>query len=190
MAGNDGIDGGVRSREEEYFRRKDRELVERMRQAAEAAQERQELEARSGLRDPVLLQELQALGFTAETVSLLPFVPIVQGAWAEGGVSADERALIAALARQRGIDEAGAAGRQLAAWLETRPSDEVFERATRLVAAILEDPSGAPHAPKIEDLIRQCEQVASSSGGVLGFRKVSAEERDLLTRIEAALRRR
>jgi hypothetical protein len=190
MAGTDGIDSNVRSREEEYFRRKDQELVEKMRQAALAGQARQELEARTGLHDPALLQELESLGFTADTGSLLPLVPIVQVAWAESGISAEERALITALARERGIEPGSAAGQQLDAWLATRPSDEVFGRATRLVRAILEQPSDAAGGARADDLIRQCEQVAAASGGVLGFRKVSAEERELLGRIEAALKTR
>ena len=87
MTDKDGINSDVRSREEEYFRRKDRELVEKMRQAAESDASRQAMEQTTGIHDPVLLQELEALGFTPDTVSLLPLVPIVQVAWAEGGVS-------------------------------------------------------------------------------------------------------
>ena len=43
--------------------------------------------AKTGLSDPELLRDLNELGFTPETVTLLPLVPIVQVAWAEGGVS-------------------------------------------------------------------------------------------------------
>jgi hypothetical protein len=103
MSDNDGITGDIRSREEDYFRRKDRELVEKMRQAAEADASRQAMERSTGIHDPVLLQELEALGFTPDTVSLLPLVPIVQVAWAEGGVSDDERQLIVEFARGRNI---------------------------------------------------------------------------------------
>jgi len=94
MSDEDGINSDIRSREEEYFRRKDRELVEKMRQAAESDASRQAMEQTTGIHDPVLLQELEALGFTPDTVSLLPLVPIVQVAWAEGGVSENERKLI------------------------------------------------------------------------------------------------
>ena len=90
MSDKDGINSDVRSREEEYFRRKDRELVEKMRQAAESDASRQAMERTTGIQDPALLQELEALGFTPDTVSLLPLVPIVQVAWAEGGVSDNE----------------------------------------------------------------------------------------------------
>jgi hypothetical protein len=188
MTEHDGITGDIRSREEEYFRRKDRELVEKMRQAAAADHARHALEARSGIHDPVMLQELEALGFTPDTVSLLPLVPIVQVAWAERGVSDEERQLIVQFARERGIEPGSAANSQLAAWLEQRPSEAVFARATRLIRAMLDHPeSGGPDF-RLDDLIRHCEEIAAASGGLLGFRKISAEERALLNQIEAALK--
>jgi hypothetical protein len=188
MVEHDGITGDIRSREEEYFRKKDRELVERMRQAAATSQARQALEAQSGISDPALLQELEALGFTPETVSLLPLVPIVQVAWAEGGVSTEERTLIVQLARQRGVGAGTAADAQLTGWLEQRPSEVVFSRATRLIRAMLDSPAAEEKHLTIEDLIQRCEEIAAASGGVLGFRKISAEERATLEQIEQSLK--
>ena len=189
MTPEDGITPDLRSREDEYFRRKDRELVEKMREATAAARTRQDLEAQSGLHDPALLQELEALGFTPDTVSLLPLVPIVQVAWAERGVSDQERALIVRLARERGIAAGSAADVQLGAWLKTRPADEVFARATRLIRAMLDSPDAARRDLTTEDLIRHCEEIAAASGGVMGFHKISADERALLDEIKAALSR-
>ena len=65
-----------RSLEEDYFRKKDRELIEKMRHATAAEEERQALAKTSGLTDPALLQELKDLGFTPATVSLLPLVDL------------------------------------------------------------------------------------------------------------------
>jgi hypothetical protein len=135
-----------------------------------------------------LLQELEALGFTPETVSLLPLVPIVEVAWAEGGISDEERRLIGQFARERGIAPGTPADEKLAAWLRTQPSEEVFARARRLIRAMLDDRSAPGADPRIDELIRHCEEIAAASGGVLGFRKISSEERALLQQIEAALK--
>ena len=188
MIEDDGITNDIRSREEEYFRRKDRELVEKLRRTAEASEARRALESTSGIHDPVMLQELEALGFTPETVNLLPLVPIVQVAWAEGGVSGDERDLIEQFARERGIAAGSAADQQLTVWLEQRPSEEVFSRATRLIRAMLEQPGAG--ALTVDDLIHRCEEIAAASGGMLGFRKISGDERVLLGRIQSALKGR
>jgi hypothetical protein len=188
MTENDGITGDVRSREEEYFRRKDRELVEKLRQAGEASAARRALEASSGIHDPEMLQELEALGFTPDTVSLLPMVPIVQVAWAEAGVSDDERALIVQFARERGVADGSVADQQLQLWLTERPSEDVFSRATRLIRAMLDHPEGQAQPLTIEDLVHRCEEIAAASGGILGFHRISGEERALLGRIQSALK--
>ena len=190
MSDKDGITGDVRSREEEYFRRKDRELVEKMRLAAEADVSRQAMERTTGIHDPVMLQELEALGFTPDTVSLLPLVPIVQVAWAEGGVSDNERKLIVEFARGRNIPVGSAADQQLSTWLEQRQSEDVFARATRLIRAMLDHPAGQTASLNIEDLIHRCEEIAEASGGILGFHKISGEEKALLGRIQSALKGR
>jgi hypothetical protein len=178
-----------RNLEDDYFRKKDRELLEKMRQAAAAQNARLELSTKTGLQDPELLQTLEALGFTPETVPLLFFVPLVQVAWAEGGVTDAERTLIVQLARTRGIDEGSVADRQLAAWLATRPDAATFDGARRLIRAILDTGAAAGAAFDADDLVKYCEQIAAQSGGVFGMKRVSAEERELLSALARDLRR-
>jgi hypothetical protein len=177
-----------RALEDEYFRRKDRELIEKMRKAAAADVARAEMGKRTGLADPELLQELEALGFTPDTVILLPLVPIVQVAWAEGGVSAAEHDLIVKLARARGVTEGSAADAQLTQWLDRRPSDRVFLDATRLIRAMLDAPGHPGINVTADDLVKQAEAIASASGGMLGIiGRVSAEERQILKTLAARL---
>ena len=180
-----------RSLEEEYFRRKDKELIEKMRKAAAADEARSEMAKRTGLGDPELLKELEELGFTPETVILLPLVPIVQVAWAEGGVSDAERHLIVKLARARGISEGTAADAQLMQWLNQRPSDRVFVDATRLIRAMLDAPGHPGISVTADDLVKQAESIASASGGMLGIiGRISAEERGILTTLAERLKKR
>jgi hypothetical protein len=176
-----------RSLEEEYFRKKDRELIEKMRRAAAADTARQGLQAKTGLQDPELVAELEALGFTPDTVVLLPLVPLIQVAWAEGGVTDAERKLITDLARKRGVAQGDAADRQLAEWLSHRPSDDVFARVTRLVRAVLASPT-QQGAMSGEELVKLSEDIANASGGVFGLKRISAEERALLTELARALK--
>ena len=189
MTDKDMFAEGGRSLEEEYFRRKDKELIEKMRRAAAVDVARSEMGKRTGLTDPELLRELEALGFTPDTVIVLPLVPIIQVAWAEGGVSAAERHLIVKLARARGIEEGSAADRQLADWLDRRPADHVFVYATRLIRARLDAPGHQDLSA--DDLVKHAEAIASASGGMLGIiGRVSAEEREILTTLAAQLKRR
>jgi hypothetical protein len=176
-----------RTHEEDYFRKRDRELVERIRKAAADDQARLDMGAKTGLTDPDMLKELQELGFTPDTVALLPLVPIVETAWAEGGVSPDERALIVDVARARGIAAGSPADQQLNFWLDRQPSGDVFARATRLIGAMLG--SGARTGLSADELIKYCEDIAAASGGLFGLGRVSAGERATLARIAGALKR-
>jgi hypothetical protein len=175
-----------RGLEEDYFRKRDRELVEKMRKASAAEAARRAMESQVGL-DPALLRELEELGFTPETVALLPLMPLVQMAWAEGGVSDAERKLIVQLARARGMAEGSAADRQLSTWLSSRPSNDVFARATRLIRAMLDKPV-TDHGLTADDLVKYCENIAAASGGILGINRISAEERALLNTIARDLK--
>ena len=177
-----------RSLEEEYFRRKNRELVEKMQQDARSEQARREMGAQVGIDDPEMLRELQKLGFTADTVALLPLVPVVEVAWADGSVAAAERDAIRSLARSRGIADGTAAYHQLEAWLADRPGADVFSGATRLIRAIIDAPAGDQRSMTADDLVAYCESIASASGGLFGVRKISPEERTALSSIAARLK--
>jgi hypothetical protein len=165
-------------------------LIERMRKAAAAEDAQRPLGERSGIQDPDLLRDIAALGFDADTVGLLPLVPILQVAWADADVSAGERKLIVDIARLRGIAEGSPADRQLSQWLTHRPSPDVFSRAGRLVAAMLSAGSSAAQDLSADDLVRYCESIAAASGGILGLARVSPTERAAIEQIQTALKGR
>ncbi len=109
-----------------------------MRVRAAADEQRRRLGEQAGVADEEVLRDLQELGYTPETVMLLHLVPLIQTAWAEGGVSQKERDLIVKAARSRGIAE-GSPCRSAAEHVATeRPSDELFEKSLRAIRTILQ----------------------------------------------------
>ena len=190
MTNPDGITDHIRAREEEHFRKKDRELIEKLRQADAHAKARRALEQEADLHDPEMLRELDLMGFTPETIALLPLVPVLQVAWAKAGVSSAERSLIVNLARSRGIAAGTAADRTLNEWLDHKPSEDTFHKATRLIAAIINSPDrGALHVSG-EELFEYCDRIAHASGGIFGIGRVSPAERAALEAIAPAVKRR
>ena len=131
-----------RSLEEEYFHRKEREVIDKMRVRAAAEEQRRRLGEKAGVADEEVLRDLQELGYTPETVMMLYLVPVIQIAWAEGGVSQKERDLIVKAARSRGITEGTPCDQQLNMWLTTRPSDEMFEKSLRAIRTMLQAQPG------------------------------------------------
>ena len=178
-----------RSLEEEYFRRKEKEVIEKMRVRAAAEEQRRRLGEQAGVADEEVLRDLQELGYTPETVMLLHLVPLIQTAWAEGGVSQKERDLIVKAARSRGIAAGSPADQQLDLWLAERPSDELFEKTLRAIRTILQAQSPDAREASERDLLSLSTAIASASGGIVGFRAVSEEERQILAHISDELKK-
>jgi len=185
---DDPLDNRKRLNEEEYFQRRDRELVDKLRKQAQAEKQLRELGESIGVTDPAISHELAELGFTLETVKLLPLVPVLEMAWAGGGVTPAERQMVIDLARSRGIEKETTADHQLVEWLDTRPDDSVFRRAGRLINALLH--SGGQIQLTPDDLLKYCEAIAEVSGGVFGIGRVSADERATLERIAGEIKGR
>ena len=135
------------------------------------------------------MRDLQELGYTPETVMLLHLVPLIQTAWAEGGVTQKERELVVKAARTRGISAGSAADEQLHRWLAQKPSDDLFEKTLRAISTILQAQSPEARAASERDLLALATAIASASGGIVGFRAVSDEERQILAHITKSSRR-
>src|SRR6266849_7338908 len=119
MAQKDAFDELRKAKEEEYFHKQERELLEQLKERAAAEAERRKLGEALQSTDAQLLEDLQALGYTAETVKLLFAVPLISVAWADGSMSARERSLILELAKA----QEGGALEQLTKWLDERPPE-------------------------------------------------------------------
>jgi hypothetical protein len=178
-----------RSLEEEYFHRKERELIEKMRVRAAGEEQRRRLGQETGVGNYDVLRDLQELGYTPETVMLLHLVPLIQTAWAEGGVTQKERDLIVKAARSRGITAGSPADQQLDLWLAQRPSDELFEKTLRAIRTILQAQPDDARAASEKDLLALASAIATASGGIVGFRAVSDEERQILAHISEELKK-
>jgi hypothetical protein len=176
--------------EEEYFHRKEKELLEKLRKKREAEAQMKDLAEASGIPSEDILKTLQELGYTRDTVSLLHLVPLISVAWADNKVSGPEREMILEAAQLHGVAKEGAAYQQLSEWLTQRPSDEFLEQTLRVIADLAG--TDRPDTTKIdrEKLLELSTRVAAASGGLLGLgSKISAEEQALLDRLATQLGR-
>jgi hypothetical protein len=184
---DDGLPDRGRASEEEYFRKRDHQLVEHRRSQAEREAARGRLSQRVGVADDEVLQHLETLGFSDQTVSLLYLVPLVHIGWVDGGMPAPVAQRIMEASREHGIEELSAAGRQLQEWLERRPSDALFDGALRAIRAVFRHQSLSERERYVRNLLEQSTDIAEASGGVLGFGKISKGERAILDRIRREL---
>ncbi|MEW6130660.1 MAG: hypothetical protein AB1757_26755 [Acidobacteriota bacterium] len=173
------------------FQKHSNALIEAMREKIQREQELQELAQLAGIRDTESLRLLQALGYTRDTVALLPLTPLVRIAWAEGRVSKTERDLILAIARSRGIDQETLAYDLLCVWLEERPAEQFLESSLRLFVEQVKRLPPEVRNLNERELVSNCTRVAEASGTIVGFIKSSSrickEEREMLKRINKEL---
>ena len=173
--------------ENEYFQRRDRELIEHLREQGRRERDRSALEDQLGIHDAALLSHLQEAGFNPSNLALLHLVPLVEVAWSEGNVTRRERELILALAESRGIGSGSPVHSQLTAWLDTNPGQEFFETAFTVIQKGLDTQDAPRRQQTRDDLVAWCTRIAEATGGILRMMPISREERECLTRIAAKL---
>jgi hypothetical protein len=180
--------GAQRAKEDDFFYKQERELIERMRSQAEAGATLRQLAEITGIGDEALLRDLQGHGFSPQTVRLLELAPLVLVAWSDGSVTLQEKREISLVARLHGFGEGIPGYGHLVGWLETRPSDEFFRVTLRGIRAVLEALPGEERQRRERELLSRCTQVAKVSGGFLGMgSRISAPERVAILRVAAQL---
>ena len=183
-----------RSLEEEYFRKHDAKLIEKLRERAKLDEITEALAVKLQVDDPTLLRRITALGVTLDTGAAFLLAPLVQVAWAEGGVTDREREKVLRAATERGVDPSSPAYAQLQEWLRKRPADAIFDAAVEAVKTGLSVLTPAERADRIKRIVDACREVASASGGLgrlLGLGTgVSSEEESILDAMAAKLRAR
>src|SRR5918995_1141236 len=80
-----------RSLEDEFFRREDARLKEKLRETAEREGAREALARAAGIKNPEIVERLIGLNIRPETVTALSLVPLVEVAWADGSLDDNER---------------------------------------------------------------------------------------------------
>lgn len=170
--------------EEEYFRRKNQELIDKIHEKQQLEAERKRLAEITGVDNQELLEALQALGYHEDNIQLLHLIPLVQVAWAENSIAEYERDRILRLAHLRGIEPGSKAHDQLTEWLDKKPSNRFIEDSLHALGILFESLPPEEREASRKNLIEYCTQVASSVGRrLLALPELSGEERAMIAHI-------
>lgn len=184
----DGIAERGRALEDEYFRRRDRELVERARTQAAEEERRQQFAAAIEVDDEQVLAVLHEAGLDERTAALLEVVPAVQVAWADDRVTDSERREIGLLVKRNNLHATGGLGqRMLAAWLDQRPSNAFLAAAVAALRARLTRLDAEHRRQLFNRVIADADSVGAASGGLLGFGAMSDAESRCIRDLKVAL---
>jgi hypothetical protein len=162
--------------EDAFFKDRDRELMDKMRRELESFEEKRKLAHVTGIVEEKVLHNLVLAGVHAETLAAVGLIPLVEVAWCDGAVTAEERDAVLNAAAKQGLQPGTASYELLQNWLQNRPDlhiitawkDYVRELA-RIMPKETIDEMG-------RQLISRCKRVAEAAGGFLGLATISKSE--------------
>jgi hypothetical protein len=176
-----------KSLEDEFFRREDQRLIQKLEQIRAAETDRDALAKAAGISNPDVVEKLLQLGVKAETVAALALVPLVEVAWADGELDRRERGAILDRARESGLAAGSVQHALLEAWLDRRPDPKLLTAWTHLVRGVSEQLGREETVRLKANLLDRARAVATASGGVLGMgSKVASAEAAMLRQLEGA----
>lgn len=167
--------------EDKYFERKQQEWrkdVRRQKRLEAIRQREQEGIVEALETSEEVAKEALELGFDQDTARVLPLVPLIEMAWADGEVSSAEDRTVRELAKRFGLEPDSEAFEFLTLMLREQPSKTFFERVNRVVSRLVEE---NPDNWDRDSLVELVEQVAEASGGFFGMTSpINSDERELL----------
>ncbi len=90
----------------------------------------------TGIDDAALLARLAGLGIRPETLAALTLIPLVETAWADGVMDANERDAVLEGAERCGIAAGSASHRLLELWTAERPAVDLVGSWREFIAAL------------------------------------------------------
>lgn len=116
-----------------------------------------------------------------DEISLLFLIPLVQVAWAHGGISPREALCIFEAAREDGIDARHWFNEKLDSFLVYQPSTKFFGDCLELIDESLKQMTVRERKRILWRLMQRCEQVAAGDHSLMDVdHRITSEERRLL----------
>lgn len=172
--------------EDAFFKDRDRQLMEKMRSQLSAMEEKKKLGHVTGIVEEHVLASLVEAGVNAETFAAVSLIPLVELAWCDGNVAAEERDAVLNAAAGQGIRSDSAGYELLTHWLNERPDPKIIAAWKEYVAELARIMPPESLAPLKENMLDRLNKVASSAGGFLGLSTISKHEQAKIDEIARA----
>ena len=170
-----------------FFKRQDQALLQRIRDQRKDQELLDQMVGASGLKDTAALEALIKVGVTADSLTALSMIPLVNVAWADREMQENEKAAILAAADSAGIAKESAASELLSAWLVERPDTDLLVAWKGYIAAVKTTVEESAFGQLKTNVLGTAKAVAESAGGILGFgNKTSEAEQKVLEDLASA----
>jgi len=126
-----------------------------------------------GVEEPAVnddyFPEAESMATLDDYAQLIPLVPLVKTAWAEGRVTKRERRLVFEAAERMGIESGSTAHQRLTDWLELHPTEEFYDHALDMLHQRWRTADTDETSRRRFDLLADCTRIAEASGGSKDF---------------------
>lgn len=162
--------------EEAFFQERDRQLTAKLASELSALEEKRKVGHVTGIVEEHVLHSLVQAGVRAETLTAVTLIPLVEVAWCDGSVAAEERDAVLNAAAGYGIKADSASYALLRSWLEQRPDPMIIQAWKEYVHELARlTPKETISAMK-KNMVDRATKVASAAGGFLGLATISKRE--------------
>lgn len=184
---HDAIDDRRKALEEQFFQQHEKELVQKMKDAAAKQSSREELQKLTGISNDQVLDTLADLKLGGAATLVMSLFPIIEVAWADGVIDAKERTVILDLAKTVGLEKDSPASAYLTKWLDEKPEPSWHTLWADYVKALVAKMKPDDKAMLKATVLGRARVVAEASGGFMGLAfRMSDAEKKVLEKLELA----
>lgn len=174
--------------EAEYFKKKDADLVGKLKEVFGRKLDREDLQKTTGIKSQEVLDRLLAVNAKGEMLLAFRLYPLVEIAWADGSIDKREAKAVIEAATKLGVPPKSAALATIEDWLQRGPTAD-GRLAWYMYAEELRKVLSPSELEKFRDeLLAGAKAVASASGGILGLAfEINKNEQKVLDKVAQSL---
>lgn len=176
------------SLEEGYFRSRDAQMVDKLRNVFETKMAKDDLAKASGITNDEFLSRMLQLNIKGEMLTAFKLFPLVEVAWADGSFDSAEAEAVINAAVKQGIPRGSEVLGHLKEWLHKGPTQEGRALWKMYASELRKKLSPTELATFRDDMVKHAHSVAQSSGGILNiFLAESSEEKKVIQQLKQDL---
>lgn len=161
-----------KAEEDTYFQSHDRELIAEIRRRIAHAEERRKLAEAAHTEDSEIIDVLDQLGYTAETLPVLFLMPVIAKLWESGEIDARKRKAIEDLAASHGMPRGSESFDRLSSLLSEKPPKQVLEVNLLAAKALLISLPDNERKAAENDIVSYSRSLAKAGRGLFGLEQI------------------
>lgn len=155
------------SLEDSYFRTRDAQMVDKLRNVFENKLAKEAVTKATGITNDEFLDRVVRLNMNGEMLTAFKLFPLVEVAWADGNFDQAEAEAVISAAAKQGIPRNSEVLAHLKNWLNKGPTPDGRSLWKMYAAELRKTLSKQELDTFREDMLKYAHQVAEASGGIL-----------------------